>query len=134
MTLPAWQSSTLEEKRKFIEFIISELDADDARKMHEAGSNADNVAFLENLARLHRDAKNLGQTINFSGHRGKPVQHDDIVARAKADVKRIREVFRKHYGKVKRDFSPFAEEIAGERWGLSEIQIDDWVNKKPIRS
>jgi hypothetical protein len=134
VTLPAWESSSREEKRRFIEFIISELDADDARTMQETGSNADNVAYLENLARLHRDARKLGRSIEEPGRRGRPVQHDDDVARAKADVKRIRELFRTHYGKVKRDFSPFAEEIAGERWGLSESQIDDWVNKKPIRS
>jgi hypothetical protein len=52
------------------------------------------------------------------------------IGEARSDVRRVRALWREHFGRVYRSVSPRATEIAAQRYGLSEKQLlDDRKNR-----
>ena len=61
--------------------------------------------------------------------RGVKSAHTPAYQNAADDVPRIRALFLKHWGKRNRHERPLAEEIAAQRWGLSQKETADLIDR-----
>ena len=124
MTLPPWRSARKEDQEALTRFVLDELDRDDEQSVRDAGENEEGIRHLSLLVELADVARKLGIPLPVSKRtrRGpKPRDPADMTDfdRAEADVRRIRAIFMRHWGKRNRTVRPMAEEIAAERWELS---------------
>lgn len=130
MKLPPWSSDDPEDQKALTRFVINELELTDdqlirqfASKFAERSADPEFFAKANDQMEAERLAKRHGGSITWpedkrrQGHPG----HKGNFARAVRDVKRIREIFRKNWPEKKRRMHPpTAEQIAAERWGLSD--------------
>lgn len=74
--------------------------------------------------------QNIGFEIKAPpGKRGVKSNHSPAYQNAADDVPRIRALFLKHWGKRNRHERPLAEEIAALRWGLSQKETADLIDR-----
>jgi hypothetical protein len=132
MKLPPWRSNDPKDQRAFTRFVIEELEREDDELLREFAAKflerADDPEFLtkardqldaERLAKLHGGRV---EWLDDKARQGNPGLKGDF-ARAVRDVRRIREIFRKHWpDKVRRTHPPSAEQIAAVRWKLTNVE------------
>lgn len=127
MKLPPWECHTVEDQRAFADFIMRRLD-----EMDMGGANASiPEGFLEHMEavakknEVARLARQHGLEIaEPPRQRGRPHGDVDTLACAIRDVRRMREIFRRFWGKSNRYTRPTRTAIATEYWELSEEDAD----------
>lgn len=136
MSLPPWKPANDLERRAFSQFIIEQLDRQDETRFNSRASDENNSWSIR-AARLAHEAASLGISLvppeprNRSGPKpADPVSNDfPDFERAALDVPRIRAIFKLHWGKRNRHDRPLAEEIAAQRWELSEKDTARLIDK-----
>jgi hypothetical protein len=123
MKLPPWDSKNPEDQRAFAQFVMLKLD-----EMDQAVANGPiPEGFMEHMAleaakaAVARAASEHGLEVKPSApRRGRPPGDIDHLACAIRDVGRMREIFRRFWGKSNRYTRPTRTAIAAEYWELSQ--------------
>lgn len=136
MTLPPWESSNDRDKLAMTRWVNHELNLMDVQELRKdiKGENAldpsNRIAWAMEQADAHISIEPLRQAFpelarflqlpkRAHGKRGAQRGYNHVKGVAR-DVKRIRALWRKHYGNKRRtrDMKPTAEEIAVARWRI----------------
>jgi hypothetical protein len=139
MSVPPWKPETDQERRDFTGWVLRELDRQDEAALKE-GFAPDAVSFVKEKLLIIRMAQRLRMPVSFPGpkrKRGRPHRDSSDLTdfnRAERDLPRIRAIFQNHWGKRNRYAQPLAEEIAAERWELSEEETLKLIQKTQRRS
>lgn len=127
MNLPPWECHTIEDQRAFAAFVMRRLDEMD---MAEANASipegfSDHMEAVTKKREVAELARQHGLEIAEPPRpRGRPHGDIDALACAIRDVRRMRDIFRRFWGKSNRYTRPTRTAIATEYWELSEEDAD----------
>lgn len=127
MKVPPWACYTAEEQKAFAEFVMWKLD-----EMDMAEANApvpegftDHMETEAAKASAIKAARDAGLIVQPSPNpRGRPKSDIDALDCAIRDVGRMREIFRRYWGKSNRYTRPTRTAIAAKYWELSKEDAD----------
>lgn len=133
MNLPPWNTPP-EERSAFTSFVIAKLEEEDdrlvrrfARRWLDRSADPDWLSNVRDQLEADRLARKHGGTITWPEdklRRGKRKGRGPL-ERATRDVRRIRAIFKTYWpDKSRRTTQPSAEQIAAERWNLSDEDAD----------
>jgi hypothetical protein len=121
---------------------LNRIDVEEMRK-NLSGENAiDPANYLawaieqadsnRNMTPLRLHLPHLARFLHLPNRQGKrlPSRHYNPVTGAAADVKRIRKLWKRCYGRFKRTTDPTAEQIAADRWEAEIEAVINAVNRK----
>lgn len=132
MKVPPWDCYTVEDRRAFEFFVMQKLDDAALTELH-AAPDGDVLEYMEKMAAIAADKSDLmaraaAAELDFKppppsrGRKKKQFEGTPFEC-AVHDVKRMRSIFQKYWGKSNRLTNPMREEIAGRRWSLSDDEI-----------
>ncbi|GLJ00467.1 hypothetical protein [Sphingobium sp. BS19] len=134
MTMPPWKSENLRDQQDLARFVIDILDKSAELDLATTDEHREFNVRMTKYFELKEEGLRFGVKARppYQHPKNAPGRPKDATTdfdRAASDVPHIRAIFKTFWNKRNRTMRPLAEEIAAERWGLSQEETVRLIDK-----